>query len=382
MFKRAVTEQQRHDIGSLRLRYSRTLGNGANADAQIAIAHNDTQIGALGRERRTTLDVDIQYQPKAIGRHTLNTGVSLRVSDDRLTGTATQTITDAEDRFKVISGFVEDEIALTDQFDVTFGLRLDHHDFTGTELSPTARFLWNVGERQSFWGSLSRAARTPSRGERSFDLTAGFAPNGFPIRILGNSDLDSEQLTAVEFGYRAQWGVRLFGDVTLFHHSYDDLRTIEAINPITFTLDNGGELDLYGVELTSSLRLLNSLRLNANYAFNQVADSVLQDDEANAIPRHIATTALGWTISPVVSTNLTAYHVSRHTTLSALGAQPIDAFTSLNLAFVFKPNRQTTIRIVGQDLLETATVEAAASTPARTPIAVPRAFYLDLSRSF
>jgi len=56
------------------------------------------------------------------------------------------------------------------------------------------RSIYTPGAQHAFWGSISRAVRTPTRAEDDFTSGGGI--------ILPNKDLDSEELTAYELGYR------------------------------------------------------------------------------------------------------------------------------------------------------------------------------------
>ncbi len=50
----------------------------------------------------------------------------------------------------------------------TLGTKLEHNDYTGFEVEPSARLQWNATSKQMIWAAVSRAVRTPSRIDRIF----------------------------------------------------------------------------------------------------------------------------------------------------------------------------------------------------------------------
>ncbi|WP_054761315.1 hypothetical protein [Methylomonas koyamae] len=46
-----------------------------------------------------------------------------------------------------------------DDVRLIYGGKLEHNDFTGFELQPTARLLWNLDPQHSLWAAVSRAVR-------------------------------------------------------------------------------------------------------------------------------------------------------------------------------------------------------------------------------
>ena len=49
---------------------------------------------------------------------------------------------------------------------LTLGSKFEHNDFSGFEIQPNARIAWSPDEAHTIWGAISRAARTPARGEQ------------------------------------------------------------------------------------------------------------------------------------------------------------------------------------------------------------------------
>jgi iron complex outermembrane receptor protein len=162
------------------------------------------------------------------------------------------------------SGFVQDEIKLRENVYLTLGSKLEHNDYTGFEYEPSARLQVNLTEKQSVWGAVSRAVRTPSRYDR--DL---LEPSPAYGEFLGttNSDFQSETVIAYELGYRAQLSSKASGSLSAFYNHYDSLRSL-SFSPgggLPLVFQDNLEGDTYGFELSADYQLLDWWRLHGGY---------------------------------------------------------------------------------------------------------------------
>ncbi len=67
-------------------------------------------------------------------------------------------------------------------------------------MQPGIRLAWTPDDRRTAWASFARALRTPSRGSNDLNLAI---PRAGTV-LLGNPDLDAEELYAYELGYRCR----------------------------------------------------------------------------------------------------------------------------------------------------------------------------------
>src|SRR5690606_1883861 len=102
------------------------------------------------------------------------------------------------------SAFVQDEVRLADRVRLTLGSKVEHNDFTGWEVEPTLRLSVDFAERGLAWAAVSRAVRTPSRIDREISQPAA----GPLVVLAGSPDFRSEEVIAVEAGYRGAVGGR------------------------------------------------------------------------------------------------------------------------------------------------------------------------------
>src|SRR5690606_20341606 len=105
------------------------------------------------------------------------------------------------------TAFLQDEITLIpDRLRFIIGSKVEHNDYTGWEIQPSARLLFTPTSNQTFWASASRATGTPARIQESGRVLmqssqAPFSPV-VQTAIVGTSSVVSETLDAYEIGYR------------------------------------------------------------------------------------------------------------------------------------------------------------------------------------
>jgi len=209
-----------------------------------------------------TYDVDFQHRLGLADWNHLVWGLGYRFTRDASQNAPALAFRPPVLNQDLFSGFVQDEIKIMRQLSLTLGTKVEHNDYTGFEVEPSARVQWDVATNHMAWGAVSRAVRTPSRIDRD-----AFEPNP-PPRILGDSPhFLSETLIAYELGYRAQIGPRFATSVSGFYNEYDDVRSLgftpATIVPLFF--QNNLEGSTYGLELSASYQVTSWWRLHGGY---------------------------------------------------------------------------------------------------------------------
>ncbi len=276
--------------------------NNAASDTilQVYLDFLDQQEAVLGQDEQLTADIDFQ-QSFEIGKHIITWGAGYRNIDDDTTGSAQITFTPEDAQLDLYSAFIQDEISLMDnRLLITVGSKFEENDFTGTEVQPSARLLWQFDDSSAIWTSLSRASRTPSISENSvnFDQLV-FPPNPplvplpLTIRFTGNENLDAEVLNAFEFGYRNRLTDSFGVDVAFFYNEFDGLYTAvdtgtifepqpiptNLVNVITQTNDNS-DINSYGMEVVVDWRPRDWWRIQTTYSFLDGDDVTSPTDPA------------------------------------------------------------------------------------------------------
>jgi iron complex outermembrane receptor protein len=157
--------------------------------------------------------------------------------------------------------YLQDEIKLRENLDLTVGMKYERNDYSGTEHLPSARLAWRLAPGRMLWAAASRAVRAPARLDREFVFRAPTINFTF---INGGPYFRSEVANVVEAGYRAQPSQRLTYSVTVFHADYDRLRSGQA--PLLgqpAVIENRMQGQTYGMETWGSFQATRDWRLSA-----------------------------------------------------------------------------------------------------------------------
>jgi iron complex outermembrane receptor protein len=222
-------------------------------------------------EDRRTLDLDFQHHYTTSGTHDLVWGLNYRNISDDTESRPTFSLTPAKRTVNLYTAFIQDEISLLDDHaQLTIGSKFEQNDFTGFEAQPNIRLAWHTESGATLWGAVSRAVRTPARGEHDVTLAVIPPPPAPPpLTIFGNEQFNSEDLIAYELGYRFKPTERLSVDLAAFYNSYKQLRTVEitSMPPGAFeaTFGNNMEGNTQGLEIDAHWQTSPWLSVNANY---------------------------------------------------------------------------------------------------------------------
>lgn len=289
---REDSDQGQPSGGYLQGRWENRRSDGSLDALQAYIERSDLGDWSEGEMRgENTLDiVEVEYRRQfpTLGDHAIIAGLSYRWIGSDWEVEPPAAIGEPRRYDRVFGAFAQDDIRLvSDSAYLTLGLKLEHNDFTGLEVQPSARLRWLPAAGQTFWASVSRAVRTPSLAENSLAVIVPVAPpspatGGLPVVLQANGspDFDSETLIAYELGYRWQVSPRLGLDAALFYNDHDRLRTIDlAPGPPRFeplptprltvrgAAGNNLEGETHGFELAADYRPSDRWRLQAAYSY-------------------------------------------------------------------------------------------------------------------
>jgi iron complex outermembrane receptor protein len=305
-------------------------------------------------EVRNTFDLDLQHHVAVGDRNDVVWGLGYRVTADDVKNTATVSLSPDARSLQLFSAFVQDEITLVrDRLRLTIGSKFEHNDFTGFEIQPSARLLWTPNHQNSFWASISRAVRTPSRVDEGVAINPPGAPPGFAT-IHGSDEFRSESLLAYEVGYRAQPAKKLSLDIAAFYNVYDSQRTAEPIGgPTAATvIDNGMDGDVYGVEPSVRWEVTNRWRVNAGYTYLRMhlfLDANSHDTTSVAAEGDNPQQQFFLTSMLDLPHNLQFDGTLRY--VDSLPNQHVPSYTEMDLRLAWKPTKNIEFSVVGQNLL-------------------------------
>lgn len=246
---------------------------------------NITRKQDLLNQDLNVFDVDFEHRFELGDRHELIWGVGYRVYWDDLDNSMDIGFFPDHRTAQTLSAFIQDTITvIPDELSITVGSKFEHNDFSGFELQPNLRAVWTPDDRNTIWGAISHAVRTPSRVEHDALVIPTVMPPSGPMMPLilgsfgGDSSFKSEEVTAFEVGYRVRPTDNLSFDLAVFYNDYDDLLTSElgALTPggapgvllLPAVFDNKADGETYGFELASQWQVLDNWRLSASYSLS------------------------------------------------------------------------------------------------------------------
>ena len=217
-----------------------------------------------------TFDVDFQHFYNSIKDNQFIWGLGYRqISDDTeksttLNGVDPLDYSPGHRNNQWFTAFIQEKFGLiTDKLYLTIGSKFEKNDFTGFEYQPNARLAYYPSRNQTVWASVSRAVRTPTRGESDINLKAA---NTNTTINQGSPTYGIEQLIAYEVGYRIKPTIKTLIDATTFYNQYSKLRTFESINGVP-TAANLGYGESQGFEISGKWQVTNDWRMEASYDF-------------------------------------------------------------------------------------------------------------------
>jgi len=343
-------------------RWSHTFSATADARLQLYYDRTHRDIPGTFAEDLDTYDVDFQHRAVLARRHEVVWGVGYRLINDSVGNSAALAFLPSHVHRKWFTGFVQDEIALIpDRLHVVVGTKVEHNDYTGIEVQPSGRVSWTPARGGALWAAVSRAVRTPSRIDREL-----FAPGLPPYFLQGGPDFRSEELLAYELGYRVQAENRLGVTLATFYNDYDNLRSIEQVNPPAPTpivLANGLTGKSYGAELTADYRLTDTWRLRAGYTEMRVST----EPKPGSTDTTRSTSDPDRQVSLRASLDLPAQFkvdaAARY--VGQIKNPQVPAYGELDLRLAWRPVATLELSVVGQNLLHASHTEFGAAASRR-----------------
>jgi iron complex outermembrane receptor protein len=312
----------------------------------------------------STADLDFQHRLTLAGRHEVVWGLEYRYISDEFIESPNAAMDPNHSDQSLWSTFIQDEIRiLPDLLSLIAGSKFEYNEFTGLEIQPSIRALYNPYQHLSVWAAVSRAVRVPSRLElhgRTSDLILLPALNPaqtVEVTTRGNSDLQSEELTAYELGFRLAPARTLWLDTTLFFNDYEKLIRLETIdggNPNNLIFKNNTAGEAYGGEVALDWKVTSNWLLRSSYTYlhTRIQENQVDDPDIAAListgsnPRSLFSVRSSLDITPQIDFDLWFRSVGR------LIEKEIASYTVLDARVAFRPYSNLELSLVGQNLLE------------------------------
>jgi len=232
----------------------------------------------------TTADFDFQHTWTGWDRNEIVWGVGYRLIEDHNGATFLSSLTPAERSMNLYSAFLQDKFTLhPDDLFLTLGSKVENNAFTGYEIQPSARLSWLISNTQMAWSSVSRAVHTPGRStsDTQFilaDLPPGviFGPGPTQVTVVGNPNLNSEELIAYELGYRIQPTKSISLDLATFYNDYSKIFLAQTgagtvlAGPVLFLPESAQNINSAysdGFELSTKIDATQNWQLSGSFSY-------------------------------------------------------------------------------------------------------------------
>jgi len=363
------------DGGHLLARWGRVLDDGS-LNLQFYYNRERRRSVLVSKLQEDTLDFELQHRFHAGERHELVWGLGERIIFDDYEDNFGVSFSPSNETNHRFSAFLQDEITLIpSRLKFTAGSKFEVNSLTGFEVQPSARVLWTPDEKNSVWAAVSRAVRTPSRAEDDARINASVLAGPTLVSLFGNDELDSEELVALEVGYRMQPVHNFSFDIATFYNFYENLRTLEfgapflelsplpphGVQPIS--AQNLGSAETYGVEIAGQWNPFDWWRVGGAFTWlemNLDADAASNDpaflDSGGNDPEIMWNLQSRINLPHQLEFDTTLYYVDSLDNLN------VPSYTRLDLRLGWRPSDDLELSLIVQDLLDPAHPEFAPET--------------------
>ncbi len=340
-----------------------------------------------------TVDLDFQHRFNLGNDKEIIWGLGQRVVADNFRNSFTLSFNPASEVNFNTSGFIQSDIGFLDnQLTLVVGSKFSYNSFTEFEIQPNIRLSWTPNDTNTIWTALSHVVRTPDRVEDSSRVNiSAFRVDGTPnmVAFFGSDNVDAENLTALELGYRFRPNDRLYFDITGFLNFYDHLITAETQTAFFETtpppshfvipqvIDNKLSGETFGIEFLSQWNVTDWWKLKGWVSWLEIQ---LRNDLGST---DISAEGVAEGQSPqyqffVQSRLNLPYGLELDKTLrfvNKLKTLDIPSYTRFDIRIGYHPREDVEISFVGQNLLDPHHPEFTSPNTGILSSEVPRSFY-------
>jgi len=220
-----------------------------------------------------------------LGKHSVTVGSELRKETLKNAG-----LLNGAGDAKHEALFVQDELALGGRTLLTAGVRADHHELFGTEISPRVYLVWDVNPDLVIKGGYGHAFKAPTLKQISPTYVGAEGPHTF----LGNGNIKPEVSDSAELNVNwARGPLALRG--TLFHTQVKDLITYRLLSVEgtrrTYLYDNVDQARINGLESGFTWTIVPGLTWNTDLTLldteNKSTGTKLDDRPDSNLASHL-----------------------------------------------------------------------------------------------
>lgn len=256
--------------------------------------------------------------------------------------------------------FAEDEWNVLDNVALTFGVRYDHDEKYGSNLSPRIYSVWGISDVWTLKGGVSTGFKAPNV-KQSSDQWISVSRGG---NTYGNPDLEPETSVTEEVSLEYQNESGTSVSVGLFNNDFNDMIiretcdgsncaiTTNAWGNTSKTYANVDEAVTRGVEVAVELPLAETVDFNANYTYTytkqETGDSA--GEPLNNLPKDLFSAQLNWqTSADLQSWSKVTFHGEESV---ESGATPVPSYTFVDAGISYNLTDDVKVQAAIYNLLD------------------------------
>ena len=303
--------------------------------------------------------------------------------------------------------FGEDNIVIGDTT-ITPGLRLDHHEEFGDNLSPSLNVAHKLTDDLTLKGGIARAYKTPNLYQYNPNYLLYSRGNGCSINetnsggcyLQGNANLDPETSINKEIGLLYDRGIWR-ASATYFRNDYknkiiggtDVIYTINSGRRVA-QWENAGKALVEGVEGNFFIELTPTLEWNTNLTVMMKNDNRDTGEPLSVVPKYTVNTTLDWQATEKLSFQVAGtyygkqesptYNYRTEEAYDEEAQQDVDPYGLVDLSTGYRFNEQYNVRVGVNNLFDKQIYRGgnASSSGANTYNQPGRALFASLNMSF
>ena len=159
-----------------------------------------------------------------------------------------------------LAGYVDFRQDLTDWMTVDAGLRVDHHNITGTEWIPQAGLVFRPVESGALKAMVSKGFRNPTMREMFLYLPS-------------NTELEPERIMNYELSWKHKVCNLTYGLNVYYLKGDNMIQTVPVEGGMRNV--NTGEIENYGLELEGIYRINNHWGVSTNHSFLHMENKIV-----------------------------------------------------------------------------------------------------------
>lgn len=225
---------------------------------------------------------------------------------------------------RIGSVYLQDTWNLTDDLNLTLGVRHDQYSDFGGTTNPRAGLTWEFIKNASLKLLYGEAFRPPSFA----DMFSANQP-----AIQGNKDLRPETIRSYEAGLSYKFNKYVTSSVNYFNNSLEDLIALRTVQN-TSRFENTGKAYVQGFETETKVNIMKESYVFMNYTFQNAEDD--NGDNMPYVAQHKGNCGVNIHYWKYINTNLNTFISGPRSREVGDTRDDMPSYTLLNLSVIGK----------------------------------------------